>query len=153
MAVFSIRKAGGVITPDTATVAYLSIIPATNRAIRCVEVSHSGLGTATAANEMQLAPAPVGTTPGGAVTPNPYGPTSTAAAGFTTATTYATAPVTPATAGLGYGVNSNGGVYRWLAKTNFELISQQAIAAYATLNWRVVSGTGTLAGHVIIEEL
>jgi hypothetical protein len=153
MAIFSIRKAGGAITPDTGTVAYLSMIPATNRAIRCVEVSSSGLGTATAANEFQLGQAPVGTTPGGAVTPNPYGPTSTAAAGFTTATTYATSPSTPATAGIAYGVNANGGTYRWLAKTNFELISQQAVASYATLNWRVVSGTSTIAGHIIIEEL
>jgi hypothetical protein len=95
----------------------------------------------------------VGTTPGGAVTPNPYNPNSTAAAGFTTATTYATSPSTPATAGISYGVNANGGTYRWLAKTNFELISQQAVAAYATLNWRVVSGTSVISGHIIIEEL
>ena len=154
MAIFSIRKAGAALVVDSTTVAYLSMIPATNRAIRIVEVSNSGLGTATAANEFQLGQAPVGTTPGGAVTPNPYNPVSTAAAGFTTATTYTTAPVTPATAGIAYGVNSNGGTYRWLAKTNFEIISQQAIAAYATCNWRVVAaGAGNVNGHIIIEEL
>lgn len=155
MAIFSIRKAGAVLAADSTTVAYLSMIPATNRAVRIVEVSNSGLGTATAANEFQLGQAPVGTTPGGAVTPNPFNPISTAAAAFTTATTYATAPATPATAGIAYGVNSNGGTYRWLAKTNFELISQQAVAAYATINWKVIAtgASGNVNGHIIIEEI
>ena len=42
MAVFSIRKAGAVLAADSTTVAYLSMIPATNRSIRIVEVSNSG---------------------------------------------------------------------------------------------------------------
>jgi hypothetical protein len=153
MAVFSIRKAGGAITPDTGTVAYLSMIPATNRALRVVEASSSGLGTATAANEFQLCPAPAGTTPGGAVTPAPWDPISSAAAAFTTATTYATAPSRNAVAGIAYGVNANGGTYRWLAKTNFELKAQQAVAAFATMAWAVISGTSSIAGHIIVEEL
>lgn len=153
MAVFSIRKAGAAITPDTGTVTFLTAIAATNRALRVQELSASGLGTASAANEFQVAASPTGTTPGGALTPGPFNPLSTAAAAFTTATTWATAPVVNAQSGIAFGVNANGGTYRWLAKTNFELIAQQAIASMAIMSYKVVSGTSTLAFHTLIEEL
>ena len=153
MAIYSLRKAGGAITPDTGTVTYLSMIPAATRSIRIQEFSHSGLGTASAANELRMTPAPVVTTPGGAVTPFPLSPLGQVAAGFTTATTYATSPTLPAQGGVAYGVNANGGTYRWLAKTNFELISMSGITNNATMGWAVVSGTSSLAGHVIVEEL
>lgn len=153
MGVYSIRKAGGAITPDTGTVTYLSMIPAAGRSIRVQEFSHSGLGTASAANELRMTPGPVGTTPGAAVTPSPMNPLSAAAAGFTTATTYATAPTLVAATGVAYGVNANGGTYRWLAKTNFELMATAGITALATMAWAVVSGTSSLAGHVLVEEL
>jgi hypothetical protein len=153
MAIYSLRKAGGAITPDTGTVTYLSMIPATTRSIRIQEFSHSGLGTASAANELRMTPAPVGTTPGGAATPFPLSPLGQVAASFTTATTYATAPTLPAQGGVAYGVNANGGTYRWLAKTNFELIATNGITNAATMAWAVVSGTSSLVGHVIIEEL
>jgi hypothetical protein len=153
MAIYTIRKAGGAITPDTGTAVYLSMIPATTRSIRLQEFSHSGLGTASAANELRMTLAPTGTTPGGAVTPFPSSPLGQVAAGFTTATTYATAPTLNASGGLAYGVNANGGTYRWLAKTNFELIAMNGITNAATMAWAVVSGTSSLAGHVLIEEL
>jgi hypothetical protein len=153
MAIYSLRKTQAVNTPDTGTVAYLSMIPAATRSIRIQEVSSSGLGTASAANEYQLTPAPAGTTPGAAVTPFPLSPLGQVAAGFTTATTYATAPVRPAQGGIAYGVNANGGTYRWLAKTNFELISMSGITNSATMAWAVVVGTSTMSGHVIVEEI
>jgi len=153
MAIYSLRKLGGAITPDTTSVTYLSMIPAATRSIRIQEVSSSGLGTASAANEFRMTPAPAGTTPGAAVTPFPLSPLGQVAAGFTTATTYATAPVLPAQGGIAYGVNANGGTYRWLAKTNFELISMSGITNNATMGWAVVSGTSFCAGHVIVEEL
>jgi len=153
MAVFTIRKSAAVLTPDTGTVTFLVAIAATNRALRVQEVSMSGLGTASAANEIQVAPSPTGTTPGGAITPSPYNPLSTAAAAFTTATSWATSPVVVAATGIGFGVNGNGGTYRWLAKTNFELIAMQAVASMAVMSYKVVSGTSTVAFHTIIEEL
>ena len=153
MALYTIRKAGGAITPDTGTVTYMSMITAATRSIRVQELSHSGLGSASAANELRMAAAPVGTTPGGAVTPAPGNPLATVASGFTTATTYVTAPAINAQAGVYYGCNSNGGTYRWLAKTNFELIASAAVASMATMAWAVVSGTGTLTGHVLVEEI
>ena len=153
MAVFTLRRAGAAVTPDTATVTFMTAIAATNRGLRCQEMSFSGLGVASAANEFQCAASPTGTTPGGAVVPAPYNPLSTAAAAFTTATTWATAPAVTGQGGLGFGVNANGGTYRWLAKTNFELIAQAAIAALAILSFKVVSGTSSIASHIVIEEL
>lgn len=154
MAVFTFRKAGAAIAADTATVTFLSALAASTRALRLVEASLSGLGTASAANEFQLAPGNAGTGALTNIAPFPINPLSTAAAGFTAGTTYATAiPTVNAQAGIAFGVNSNGGTYRWLAKTNFELFASQATAGYQSLNWKVISGTGTMAGHAIFEEL
>lgn len=153
MAVFTLRRAGAAITPDTGTATFMTAIAATNRGLRVQEMSFSGLGTASAANEFQVAASPTGTTPGGAVTPAPYNPLSTAVASFTTATTWATSPAVTAQGGVSIGVNANGGTYRWLAKTNFELIAQQAIAAMAIMSFKVVSGTSTISHHAIIEEV
>lgn len=154
MAVFSFRKAGAAIAVDTGTVTFLSLLAATNRKLRVQELSASGLGTSSAANEFQVAPGNAGTGALTNIAPFPMDPGSTAAAAFTAGTTYATAiPTVNAQAGIAFGVNSNGGTYRWLAKTNFEIWAQQAIAGYQTVNWKVISGTGTLAGHCLVEEL
>jgi hypothetical protein len=156
MAVFTFRKAGAVPAVDTATVTFLSALAATNRALRLVEVSASGTGTATAANEFQVAPGSGGTGALTNIAPFPINPISTAAAGFTAGTTYATAiPTVNAQAGIAFGVNSNGGTYRWLAKTNFELYASQAVTGYLSLNWKVIatSASGNVAGHAIFEEL
>lgn len=154
MAVFSFRKVGAVVAPDTGTVTFLSALAATTRALRIQELSASGLGTASAANEFQCAPGNAGTGALTNIAPFPINPLSTLAAGFTAGTTYATAiPTVNAQAGIAFGVNANGGTYRWLAKTNFELFAQQAIAGYQSINWKVVSGVSTIAGHMLIEEL
>lgn len=153
MAVYSIRKAGAAITPDTGTVAFLTMITATTRKLRVQEISMSGLGNASAANEIQVCASPAGTTPGGAITPFPQDPGASVAAGFTTATTWATAPVVPAAGGLAFGVNANGGTYRWLAKTNFELLAQDGVTNYKNMSVKVVSGGSTCSFHTIVEEL
>lgn len=154
MAVFTFRKVGGAIAVDTSTVTYLSFLAATNRGVRLIEASLAGLGTASAANEFQIAPGNAGTGSLTNVAAFPINPLSTAAAGFTSGTTYATAiPTVNAQAGIAFGVNANGGAYRWLAKTNFELFAQQAISGYQSLNWKVIAGTSSMAGHAIVEEL
>lgn len=154
MAVFTWRRAGAAVATDTGTVTTFSALAATNRGLRIQEFSASGLGTSSAANEFQFAPGNAGTGALTNVAPFPINPISVAAAGFTAGTTYATAiPTVNAQAGVAFGVNSNGGTYRWLAKTNFELFASQPVAGYQTLNWKTISGTGAIAGHVIIEEL
>lgn len=154
MAVFTFRKAGAASAVDTATVTFLSALAATNRGLRTQEISASGLGTASAATEFQYAPGNAGTGALTNIAPFPINPLSTAAAGFTAGTTYATAiPTVNAQAGIAFGVNANGATYRWLAKTNFEIISQQAIAGYQTLNWKCIAGTNSIVAHAMWEEL
>lgn len=154
MSLFTFRKAGAAVAVDTGTVTFLSALAATNRALRVQELSASGLGTASAANEFQVAPGTAGTGALTNIAPFPADPMSSAAAGFTAGTTYATAiPTVNAQAGVAFGVNANGGTYRWLAKTNFELKSMQAVAGYASMNWKVISGSSTIAGHMFLEEL
>ena len=154
MAVFTWRRAGAVTAVDTATVTFFSALAATTRALRAQEFSFSGLGTASAATEFQITPGTAGTGALTNVAPFPINPMSTAAAGFTAGSTYATAiPTVNAQGGLGIGVNANGGTYRWLAKTNFELFASQATAGYQTLNVKCIAGTNSIAFHAIIEEL
>jgi hypothetical protein len=159
MAVFSFRKAGAVMAVDTTTAEQMAFLPAATRALRLIEASASGTGTATALNEFQIAPGTWVTGTQGALTSVaafPLNPSSTAASGFTSGTTFATSlPTVNAQAGLGFGVNSNGGTYRWLAKTNFELWAAGAISGYQSLNWKCIAtgASGNVAMHAIIEEL
>jgi len=156
MAVFTWRRTAAVCAVDTGTVTFFSALAASTRALRVQEISVSGLGTTTSANEFQAAPGNAGTGALTNVAPFPINPMSTAAAGFTAGTTYATAiPTVNAQAGLGFGCNSNGGTYRWLPKTNFELFASQATAGYQTVNIKCVStgASGNIVGHIMIEEL
>lgn len=156
MAVFTWRKAGATPAVDTGTVTFFSILPLTNRAVRIQEFSLSGNFTATGFNEFQVAPGNAGTGALTNIAAFPINPISTAASGFTAGTTYATAiPTVNAQAGLAPGVNSNGGNYRWLAKTNFELFAAQATAGYQSMNWKVIatSANGSVSFHSQIEEL
>lgn len=116
------------------------------------EVSVSGLGTASAANELDVARATtVGVTPT-AQTPTQIDPHSAAAAS-TVATAWATQPVVNAVKLLRLGCNSNGGVYRWVAKPGEE------IALYSTstdgqLSVRFgVGGAQQMAVGLIFEEM
>ncbi len=158
MAVQSWRRTTAALSTDTGTViGVVSVLPTTNRAVKCQEFSFVGLGTASAANEIQVAPGTTGT--GTAVTNiagQPTDPISSAAAGYSIGTTWGTAiPTWGANAGLAIGVNANGGVYRWLAKTNFELkASQNVPGSFGTLNWSCRSaGAGNVGFHVLLEEL
>ena len=154
MAVFTWRRAGAVTAVDTATVSFFSALAATTRALRVQELSFSGLGTASAATEFQAAPGSAGTGALTNVAPFPINPMSTAAAGFTAGTTYAVAiPTVNAQAGLAIGANANGGTYRWLAKTNFELFASAATAGYQSFNVKCISGVNSIAFHAVIEEL
>jgi hypothetical protein len=155
MSVYSFRKTGAAPSTDSGTVMYLSIIAAAGRMVRLVETSFNGQGTASAVNEFIVTP---GTTGGGALTSVasfPLNPMSTAASGFTSGTTWATSvPTFNAQSGLSIACNSNGGVYRWLAKTNFELFASAANVNYGTLDWSCQqAGAAKVGFHTLVEEL
>jgi hypothetical protein len=159
-AVFSFRKASATIAVDSTTVTQMAFLPATTRAIRLVEMTGSGTGNGTGGNEFWITNAAWVTGTNGALTSIaafPDNPISTAASGFTSGTTFATSVPSPANnnGGISFGVNSNGGTYRWLAKTNFEMWAMQASANYTALLLKCVSTNG-VAGVALsckVEEL
>jgi len=157
--VFTFRKAGAVMAVDTTTTEQMAFLPAATGSLRLIEASASGTGTATAANEFQIAPGTWVTGTQGALTSiaafavNPLG---TTASTFTSGTTFATSlPTVNAQAGIGFGVNSNGGTYRWLAKTNFELYASGATSGYQSLNWKCIAtgASGNVVMHAIVEQI
>ena len=125
----------------------LTILSAASRRILLHEVSGSGMGTVSAANELGVFKSTVGTTPGGSVTAAPIS-VDMAAAAFTNATTWSAQP----TLGNNYlrlGINANGGVYRWVAKPGTEIQFRNA----EQLSFRSVVGTSSVSFHCMVEEI
>lgn len=117
------------------------------------EVSVSGLGTASAANELGGFRATTnGSLDGTAITPEKMIPDAPAFAGSTRF-----APVTNATlsavAILRLGVNANGGVYRWVAKPGQEIEIRTATAPDSQFCLRSATGTSSVSVHMIFEEM
>lgn len=70
----------------------VTLISAASRRIRLVSCRVSGRGASSAAQQLQIAMNPTGTTPGGAITPSKAEHSEQPAATFTTATTWAVQP-------------------------------------------------------------
>jgi hypothetical protein len=125
----------------------LTIIGASNRRLYIVEISFSGLGTVSAANEVLVSRSTGGTTGGGAITAAKMFDNSAAAA-FTNFTTWSAVPTLTGTGLLRLGVNANGGVYRWVARpgSEIELVSTEQVSI------RPVSGSSNVGLHVLVCE-
>lgn len=84
-------------------------------------------------------------------TPEKIDPASVAAA-FTAATTYASSQPTLSTNDvILLPFNAFGGVIRWLAMPDYEIVvGSQGAVAYLSIRSR--SGTSTVSGHIIVEE-
>jgi hypothetical protein len=133
----------------------LTLIPAANRPIQLIEVSVAGMGTASAANSLGVYRSSGGVTPSAAITPVPMGKVgsgSNPVAGCSTATAWATQPTITASAGYGLlldlGVNSNGGIYRWVARPGEEIICGNT----DTISFRAVTGSGVVSLHIVFVE-
>lgn len=114
-------------TAPSTTNCVLTITAAAVRRTQVHEISVAGQGTASAANELGTQRATtVGITPV-SYTPLKVDPLSAAAAGVITVMTgastsgWTTEPVSTQTVGLRLGCNSNGGIYRWVAKPGEEI--------------------------------
>ena len=138
-------------SPGTTNDVLTLTAPAVRRAF-CHEVSVSGLGTASAANELDVARATtVGATPT-AQTPAQIDPLSAAAAS-TVATAWTTQPVVSAVKILRLGCNSNGGVYRWVAKPGEEIALYDTVTT-GQLSVRFgVGGSQQMAVGIVFEEM
>lgn len=124
----------------------MTFIAPANRRIRIVEISIGGMGTASAANELQVARSTGGTTGGGALTAEPLEPDSVAA-GSTVNTTWAAQP-TLGNVLLRLPVNANGGIYRWVARPGEEIVARNA----GQISLRSAVGTSNVSVHVVFEE-
>lgn len=123
---------------------------------RCLvhEISVSAMGTASAANELIAArPSTLGITPT-AQTAMPIDADS-AAAGATLATAWSTQPVlTSVVRIVRLGCNSNGGVYRWVAKPGEEIaLRSNATVSLSQLSLRFdTGGAQDMSVHMIFED-
>lgn len=140
-------------TPGT-TNDVLTLTAAANRKCLVHEISVAGLGTASAANELIAArPSTLGITPT-AQTPEKIDPDS-AAAGATVATAWSTQPViTSVISPVRLGCNSNGGIYRWVAKPGEEIgLRHNATVSLSQLSLRFsLGGAQQMGVHLIFED-
>lgn len=143
MAQYSVSRSN--VTLNTAN-DWMTFISPTNRRIRLVEIEIGGMGTASAANELNVARSTGGTTGGGALTSEPLEPDS-AAAGTLVYTTWSAQP-TVGNSLLRLPVNANGGINRWVARPGSEIIARNL----GQLSLRPAVGTSNISGHVIYEE-
>ena len=90
----------------------ITVITAAGRRARLIEVQVTGQGTSSAAQRVLLARSTVGTTGGGAITPNKAEHTDQPAAASTVDTTWSVQPTIDAN-GVILGFNALGGINRW----------------------------------------
>ncbi len=91
----------------------MTIVSATARRIRVVEVAVAGRGSSSAAQQIEVGRSTGGTTPGGTLTPNKFDHTDQPAMASTVPTTWAAQPtIDTQTEVLGF--NALGGANRWI---------------------------------------
>jgi hypothetical protein len=125
----------------------LTLIGAAGRRLYVVEISVAGLGTVSAANDIAVQRSTGGTTGGGAITAAKMFDGSAAAA-FTNFTTWSAVPTLTGTGLLRFGVNANGGIYRWVARPGEEI----ELNGTEQLSIRPISGSSNVNLHVVVCE-
>jgi hypothetical protein len=138
----------------------------TTNDLRTIETTATGAGSVVKVSEIYLAgeagssavarvvvnrPSVAPTGAGTPVVAEKLDPASVAAA-FEFNSTYASSQATLSTNDvLILGFNAFGGVVRWLAMPEFEIVvGSQGAVAYLSVRSR--SGTSTVSGHIIVEE-
>lgn len=145
MSTYTVTRASTVLST---TNDLLTIISASSRRVRIIEISIGGMGTTSAANSVMVQRSTGGTTGGGAITPEKTIGDAPAASTVVN-TTWAAQPSLSGTPLLRLPVNSNGGVYRWVARPGQEIELRNG----EQLSIRSETGTGNVVTHVVFEEL
>lgn len=125
----------------------MTFITAASRRLEIVEVCISGLGIASAANELRVTRSTGGTTGGGAITAAKMREDAPAAATVVD-TTWVTQPTLTGTGHLALGCNANGGIFRWVARPGEEIEARNA----EQISMRSATGTSTVSLHVVGDE-
>jgi hypothetical protein len=139
MALFSVTRASSTLSTTADTI---TIVANAAKPLRIIYAEASGMGSASAANEIAIARSTGGTTPGGAITPAPLA--GSGAASFTVYTTWAVQP-TLGVVPHRLAVNANGGKDRYNPAPGLEI----EVPAGGQVSIRSVSGTS----NVVINEI
>lgn len=130
---------------------FVSFTSAAFRFASLHEISLSGLGTSSVANELVVSRVTVVGVGSNNLTISKINPLSPSALSTVT-NTWATSQPTPDASMLLLGCNSNGGVYRWIAKPG-EQISCYDNSTTGQISMRFdTGGTDTFGIHVVFEE-
>lgn len=130
----------------------LTLTAAASRRVFLHEVSVAGLGTTSVANELGVFRATtVGVTPT-AQTAVLFDPHQAAFAG-TVATAWSTQPVLASVPLLRLGCNSNGGVYRWVAKPGSEIALFSNVTTGQVSCRFTTGGAGPMSVFIVFEEI
>lgn len=151
MAKYSIPLVGKTLSTTDDTVTLLTAATGAGSVLKVFEVMLGGEDTSSTVNRVPLSrPTVVGTTGSSAITAVKLNPAS-AAATFTAPTAWGTQPTLSGGQALVFAFNSFGGVVRWLAAPDSEIVVGNQ-GAVANLSLRSASGTGQVSGHILVEE-
>ena len=131
----------------------MTLTGANGRRAAIHEISVCGLGTSSVANELAVyRPGSVGATPTNQASVK-IDPDS-GSASSTVATSWVTQPSLATAAVLRLGCNSNGGVYRWVAKPGYELVVRgDSLTSHCQLSLRFsTGGAGPMGVALVFEE-
>jgi hypothetical protein len=144
MALFTVTRASAALNTSADTI---TIVASASKPLRVLYVEASGMGTASAANEIVISRSTGGTTPGGAITPAPLA--GSGSASFSAYTTYAVAPTLSTTVHR-LTVNANGGKDRFNPPPGLEI----EVPASGQISIRSASGTSNVTiNSVVIDEI
>jgi len=144
MALFSVTRTSSALSTSADTI---TIVASATKPLRILYVEASGMGTASAANEIVIARSSSGTTPGGAITASPL--SGTGSASFSAYTSYAVAPTLGAVLHR-LTVNANGGKDRFNPAPGLEI----EVPAAGQVSIRSSSGTSSVTiNEITIDEI
>lgn len=150
MSVYSATVANAAIANFTNDI--MTLVPAANRRVQLIEVMVAGMGTASAAGQINVYNVTTaGVTGGGAITPvkfDFYAPASAS----TVNTTWATQPVVGAVPQIQLPVNANGGIFRWVARPGEEIYAIGGLSANMEISIRASVGSGTYTTTITWAE-
>jgi hypothetical protein len=131
----------------------MTLTGASGRKAQIHEICVTGLGTSSTANELGVyRPGAVGVTPTNQ-TSQKIDPDS-GSASATVATAWVTQPSLGSVAMLRLGCNSNGGIYRWVAKPGQEIVARgDSLSSHSQVSLRFTTGgAGPMGVHMVFEE-
>lgn len=165
MAFFAAARHNITASTTAGSKAFLHLVAVTNRKMKHNEFSFSGTGATSAAAAAftgQIIPATgAGTGAVTAITPVKLEADSASSACFATASLATTDPTvgSAGTEWLNIGFNVYGGIYRWTARPNGEIVTRNIAAsgvgaAGSLVMWNILaSTTATFSVHTVWDEL